>query len=198
MTTVVSELETIVSRILSKRRITHVRSVIDFSKKLGEIYGVDLDRLELAALSHDMFRDIPPRKLLKIAQVYGLEISELERIHPVLLHGKVAAEYLKRRFNVNDEEVLLAVAYHTSGHVSFKEIGKILFIADSLEYTRDFPGVDVLRKIAFRSLEEGFFQVLKNKIFYAVGRDLLLIPETVELWNSILMKRGGHVDEEVE
>jgi len=198
MTLVIDELEAILNRVLSKKRIVHVKSVVDFSKRLGEIYNVDLNRLELAALSHDMFRDVPPRKLLKMSRAYGLKISDLEKAHPVLLHGKVAAEFLKRRFGVDDEEVLIAVAYHTSGHVGFREIGKILFIADSLEFTRDFPGVDALRKIAFRNLEEGFFQVLKNKIFYAVGRDLLLIPETVELWNSILMSRGGHVDEEIE
>jgi len=162
------------------------------------MYGADLNKIELAALSHDLFRDVPPRKLLKMAWAYGLKISELERTHPVLLHGKVAAEFLKRRFNVEDEEVLNAVAYHTSGHVSFGTVGQILFIADSLEFTRDFPGVNELRRIAFRNLEEGFFQVLKNKIFYAVGKNYLLIPETVELWNSILMKRGGLIDEEVE
>lgn len=111
-----------------------MRSVVEFSRKLGEIYGADLNKIELAALSHDLFRDVPPRKLLKMARAYGLKISELERTHPVLLHGKVAAEFLKRRFNVEDEEVLNAVAYHTSGHVSFGTVGQILFIADSLEF----------------------------------------------------------------
>jgi predicted HD superfamily hydrolase involved in NAD metabolism len=198
MVVITNELESIMERLLSRKRINHVRSVVEFSRKLGEMYGADLNKIELAALSHDLFRDVPPRKLLKMARAYGLKISELERTHPVLLHGKVAAEFLKRRFNVEDEEVLNAVAYHTSGHVSFGTVGQILFIADSLEFTRDFPGVNELRRIAFRNLEEGFFQVLKNKIFYAVGKNYLLIPETVELWNSILMRRGGLVDEEVE
>ncbi|HBU00761.1 MAG: Metal dependent phosphohydrolase [Thermotoga petrophila] len=198
MVVITNELESIMERLLSRKRINHVRSVVEFSRKLGEMYGADLNKIELAALSHDLFRDVPPRKLLKMAWAYGLKISELERTHPVLLHGKVAAEFLKRRFNVEDEEVLNAVAYHTSGHVSFGTVGQILFIADSLEFTRDFPGVNELRRIAFRNLEEGFFQVLKNKIFYAVGKNYLLIPETVELWNSILMKRGGLIDEEVE
>lgn len=198
MIAILSDLETLLGRLLTEKRRFHVFSVVEFARKIGEAYGVDMERLEMASLAHDLFRDVSPRRLLRMARAYGLKVSEIERYHPVLLHGKVAAEYLRRRYRVEDEEVLMAVAYHTSGHVSFGEIGKILFVADSIEPTRNFPGVESLRRIVFQSLEEGFSQVLKNKIFYAVGRDLLLLPETVELWNSVLTKKGGRVDEELE
>jgi len=193
---VIENLEELAYLLLTDYRRRHLFSVRDFSLMLAEKHDVDPTKCEIAAISHDLFRDVNSLKLLRMAKAYRIEINHIERVHPVLLHGKVSAEFLRRRFGIEDEEILYAVAYHTSGHVSFDKIGKILFVSDSVEMTRDYPGVDELRRIAMMDLEEAFFQVLKNKITYAVRKDYLLLPETVEVWNKVVSLRGGKLEEE--
>lgn len=193
---VIENLEELAHLLLTDNRRKHLFSVRDFSLILAKKHAVDSIKCEIAAISHDLFRDVNPLKLLKMAKAYRINMSHIEKLHPVLLHGKVSAEFLKKRFVIEDEEILCAVAYHTSGHVNFDKIGKILFISDSVEMTRDYPGVEKLRQIAMIDLEEAFFQVLKNKITYAVKKNYLLLPETVKVWNKIVFLRGGRFEEE--
>ena len=167
-------------------RLQHTISVRDFALILSQIHGVDPRRVEIAAVSHDLFRDVPPWKLLKIAEIWNLEIEKVERSHPVLLHGKVASEFLKRRFGCKDESILLAVAYHTSGHPKLDEIGKILLISDTVGFDRDFDDVERIRKIAFMDLEMAFREVIRNRMVYAIETGRYVLPKSVETWNELV------------
>ena len=169
-----------------KERRFHIISVRDFSLLLSKIHGADPFKVELAALSHDMFRDVPPKKLLRMAEVWGLDVEDVERKHPVLLHGKIAGEFLRRRFGFEDEEVILAVSFHTSGHPKFNKIGKILTVADTVAYDRDFPGVDELRSVAFRDLERAYFEVIRERIVYALMSGRYVLKKSMETWNELV------------
>lgn len=172
-----------------EERKEHILSVRDFALTLAHLYGVEPRRVEVAALAHDLFRDVSPEILLRIAGLWGVEITGIERRHPVLLHGKVAAEFLRWRFCYDDKEVLNAVAYHTSGHPEFEEIGKILIVSDTVSYDRNFPDVEELRKIAFRNLETAYREVLKNRITYALESGKFLLEMSVRAWNKVVERR---------
>ena len=182
----VEEVLMIADRVMTKERFLHTINVRDFALLLARIHRVDPRRVELAAVSHDLFRDISSEKLLRISKAWDLEIEEVERNHPILLHGKVAAEFLRRRFGIDDTSVLLSVAYHTSGHPDMDDIGKILVVSDTAGFDRDFPGVEKLRDVAYRDLERAFVEVLKNRMVYALETNRYLLPKSVETWNSVV------------
>ncbi len=171
---------------MKPERLRHTISVRDFALILSHTHGVDPRRVEIAATSHDLFRDVPPWKLLKIAEIWNLDIEPVERAHPVLLHGKIASEFLKRRFGCEDESILLAVAYHTSGHPKLDEIGKILLISDTVGFDREFKDVDRMRKIALEDLEMAFREVIKNRMVYAIETGRYVLPKSVETWNELV------------
>lgn len=189
MQTIINELTRALNLLLSPRRRRHVFSCCEFARKLANLHGVDLERITIACLAHDAFRDVSTSKLLKIARAYGIEPSEMELEHPVLLHGKVAAEYLRRRFKLDDSEIIDAVAFHTSGKPNMGSVAKILFLADALEETRVYEGVEHLRKLAEKDLDEALIQTLRNKVCYAMRKEYLLLPETVEMWNWLLQNK---------
>jgi len=78
------------------------------------------------------------------------------------------------------------VRYHTSGSPELDTLGKIVFLADSLEFGRVYDKVETLRKLSFKNLDTAVFETLKNKMIYALKRNLLLLPESVEMWNSMI------------
>ncbi|AEH50665.1 bis(5'-nucleosyl)-tetraphosphatase (symmetrical) YqeK [Pseudothermotoga thermarum] len=184
----ISELRNLAFHFLTPSRYNHAMKCVEFGLKLAEIHKIDKQKVEISCLAHDLFRDFPPNILLKLASRYGIVINDYELVNPVLLHGKVAAKYLERRYQLRDEKLLLAVAYHTSGHKDFDEVGKILFLADSLEESRDYESVQELRKLAMEDLKEGLLKTLANKICYAIQRSYLLLPETIEMWNELIKR----------
>ncbi|KAF2962477.1 bis(5'-nucleosyl)-tetraphosphatase (symmetrical) YqeK [Fervidobacterium sp. 2310opik-2] len=179
-------LERAVELLVLEERKPHIYGVVEFCEKLARRYGLDNEKLKTMALSHDLFRDVEGEKLKKIASLYGIELSEIVLKKPILLHGFVASEYLKRRFGVNDYDVLLGVGYHTSGHPEFGVYGKALALADSLEFTRIYDGVNKFRELAFYDMELAYREVIRNKIIYAVNFNLYVLPYTVETWNKIV------------
>ncbi len=185
----ISKLKHLASKLTSADRYRHTVSCVNFGLKLAERHNVDKEKVKIACLAHDLFRDFDPEILLKIALYYAIPINEYEFAKPTLLHGKISAEYLRRRFEVGDEKLLIAISHHTSGHKSFDAIGKILFLADSLEEGRNYDNVEKLRQLAYEDLEKALLEVLENKICYAVKRGYMLLPETIEMWNE-LIKRG--------
>ncbi|KAF2958769.1 hypothetical protein AS159_03590 [Thermotoga sp. Ku-13t] len=189
MRRIIEELRHVLDILSSPKRKQHVLSCCEFARKLAKLHRVDEDKVVVACLAHDAFRDVPATKLLRIARSYGIEPSEMELEHPVLLHGKIAAEYLKRRFKFDDQDVLDAVAFHTSGKAGMNEVGKIVFLADALEETRVYEGVEDLRRLAERDLDEALIRTLRSKVCYAMKKEYLLLSETVEMWNWLLRKR---------
>jgi len=175
--------------LLTERRKKHIFAVRDFALKLAYIHKADPTRVEIAALSHDLFRDVPPGKLLKLAKLWNIKIDDEEKNHPVLLHGKVAAEFIRRRFKLEDKSILLAIGYHTSSHPDFDEIGKIVTIADTIGYDRDFECIEKLREIAIENLEEGYLIVLANRMKYYINTGRFILEDTVKSWNKIVGRR---------
>lgn len=183
---IANELEKHINLLVLEERKSHVYGVLDFCKRLAKRYALSKDKLAVMALAHDLFRDTPSNKLSKMANCYGIEISELFAKRPILIHGLVSSAYLKRRFGIEDEDILLGVAYHTSGHPDFGALGKALVLADSLELTRVYDKVNQLREIAFYDLDIAYVEVIRNKIDYAVNHNLYLLPETVDTWNKLM------------
>ena len=173
---------------VSEKRYEHVMSVKKFSEDILNKHKIDdkkiINGIKISVISHDLFRDISDDKMIKKSLEYGLIPNALEKNTPILLHGKISAEYLKNNYSI-DNEVYKAIYFHTSGNVCFKTIGKILIISDTLEYNREFKGVEKLRKISFENLEKGFFNVIKNRINFAVKNDLPILKETYTLYNKL-------------
>lgn len=188
-----AEIKLMVKILVKDERYSHVEGTAKFAKALAKIHNLDQTIAEFMAYAHDLFRDISYEKLFKISKVYSIEITSHDLTNPILLHGKVAAEFVKRRFKINDSDILTGIAFHTSGYKDLGIYGKVLFLADSLEETRTYPNVNKLRELAFKDIEVAYFEVLRNKIIYALSRDLLILPESVESWNNLIMKKKGGV-----
>jgi HD superfamily phosphohydrolase YqeK len=62
---------------------------------------------------------------------------------------------------------------------------KILFVADKVEKTRKYDGVEDLRILALKDINLCLIEVYKNTIIYVINKNDLLHPDTSRIWNSI-------------
>ena len=132
----------------------HVLGTAATAVKLAEKYGADVHRAEVAGLLHDCTKKLNMEEQLELCGRYGIQLDELEQKALKLLHAKTGAAAAARIFGENNA-VVSAIDYHTTGRAHMTLLEKIIYIADYMEPNRDFPGIDRLREAVWRDLDEG-------------------------------------------
>lgn len=160
-----------------KRRI-HTYGVVKTALELAEIYGADPYKAELASLFHDLYRGVPVNVLNYYVKHLGLDKKYLD--NPNLSHGKIAAEIIKRDYGITDNDIINAVSYHTTGRPNMSLLEKIIYIADAVEPNRNYPGVDKIRKIVKKDLDEACLTSLTNTINYITSEGIFLDDDTIK------------------
>ena len=162
---------------LTEKRQIHTEGVRQTAIQLAERYGTEKEKAELAALFHDMCRNLP----VEVSNYYvrHLELPEKYLDNVNLAHGKIAAFLMKREFGIEDEDLLNAVSYHTTGRPEMSLLEKIIYIADAIEPGRRYPGVAKLRQAAFEDLDQACLLSLSNTICYVRGENKFLDEDTV-------------------
>ncbi|MBQ8165841.1 MAG: bis(5'-nucleosyl)-tetraphosphatase (symmetrical) YqeK, partial [Lachnospiraceae bacterium] len=109
----------------------------------------------------------PTKEKLEKARKHGLAISKFEEKNPDMLHGKLGAYYAKARYEVDDEEILDAITYHTTGRPNMTLLDKIIFVADYIEPNRkELKDMDIIRREAFVDIDVCVIHILKNTLDY--------------------------------
>ena len=94
----------------------------------------------------------------------------MERLNPALIHGKLGAFYAKTKYQVEDEEILSAIRYHTTGHPDMTVLEKIIYLADYIEPGRAMDckphSLQEVRTACFQNLDNGMRFALENGISY--------------------------------
>ena len=147
------------------------------AKELAKRYGADVKKAELAALCHDLYRKLDAGGLAQAVRELGIDEKYAGNIN--LAHGKVAAAAMKRDFGINDEDVLNAVSFHTTGRAGMSLLEKIIYVADGAEENRDYPGVERVRKAAFEDIDKACLMMMENTIEYVKGQGQNLDEETL-------------------
>lgn len=183
---------------LSSTRFRHSLNVMETALKMGERFGLlglnsrkTEEKLWLAALLHDYAKDLSEQELLILAGENNLITCKVEEVQPDLLHGPVGALLCRRDLQIEDEEILRAIHYHTTGYAQMTLLEKIVFLADLVEPSRKYAGVDELRKICEDDVDKGLLFAFDSTLQYVLRRNLLIHPLTVLARNELLLSIGG-------
>ena len=147
---------------MSEKRRNHTANVVKVAKELAHKYGADEEKAEFAAKCHDFFRGKNIATINSLVRHYGLPEKYIDS--PNLAHGKLAAEFLEKDLGIDDEEIIDAVSFHTTGRKDMSLLEKIVFIADAIEPNRDYPGVDEIRAMAYKDIDKACLMSLEGTI----------------------------------
>ena len=137
---------------LNGRRMAHVLGTEQEAIRLSMRYGGDVEKARRAALLHDCTKRLSPDAQLQLCRRYEIPLDKQERVMTKLLHAKTGAAVARELFGV-DDEIFDAIFYHTTGRANMTLLEKIIYLADYIEPSRDFMGVDELRKASCRDLD---------------------------------------------
>lgn len=171
---------------LKQARFLHSLGVMDTAVSLAAHYGADLTKARIAGLVHDCAKNMKGEALLQLVKENGYPIDIIYEKSPELLHGIAGAIIAKSLFGVCDSEVLTAVTYHTTGREAMSLLDKIIYIADYIEPSRDFPGVESIRESAFVDLDATLIKCFDTTIKYVLDKGQLLHLDTINSRNYVL------------
>ena len=153
--------------VLKKKRFEHTLGVRYTAGALAMCHGVDLKRAQLAGLLHDCAKHYTDEQLLQTAKKNNIEVSSAERRSPQLLHAKMGALLAKQEYGVEDEKILNAIRFHTTGKPDMTDLEKIIFIADYIEPNRRMlEQLPKCRKLAYENLDNAMYEILKSTLSY--------------------------------
>ena len=173
-------------KLVSKKRFKHTLGVFETAEMLAMAYEVDVQKARMAALLHDCAKGIKGDSVRKYVFEHTVFLDEIEKKETALSHGAIGAHMARSEFGINDDEIISAIRYHTTGKPDMTKLEKIVYIADFIEPNRSYPGVDELRKLAFEDLDLALLMAFDNTIRYVLSIRKLLHTRTIEARNFIL------------
>ena len=156
---------------LTASRFEHTISVSFICTALAMRYGCDLNKAELAGLLHDCAKPYGDDEIIRKCRKQGLSLTDDELKAPVVLHAKYGAWLAKHKYRINDEEIINAIRWHTTGRPEMSTLEKIVFTADYIEPRRDrAANLTLVRSMAFADLDECVYLILKDTLDYLAGK----------------------------
>lgn len=173
---------------LTEHRFVHSLNVADSAKELARLYGCDEDIAYTTGLIHDACKDIPTGLQLSYMLENGMELTEIEISTAKLYHAMCGSLYIQKEFGIDNQDMINAVRYHTTGRKNMSLLEKIVFIADFISAERSYDGVEIMREKASRSLDEAIVEGLGFTIKDLIDRGGRFIhPDTIDAYNDAMM-----------
>lgn len=177
------ELLTRVAASVSEYRYKHILGVEQAARKLALRFNEDEELASIAALVHDYAKERSDADFKKVIMANGLD-QDLLNWNNFIWHGVVGAEIIKAELNINDERVLNAVRKHTVGAAVMTTLDKIIYVADFIETGRDFPGVELARRLAEKDLDLAVAYETKHTLEYLLAQNKTIYPAAILTYNA--------------
>ena len=90
----------------------------------------------------------------------------------------------KVKYDIDDEEVLGAIRWHTTGKPNMNLLEKIVYVADYIEPNRcEAPRLEEIRKLAFSDLDRTVAEILYDTINFLNTKSGAIDPTTQITYN---------------
>ena len=164
---------------LPPMRYEHSLSVSYTCICLAMRYGYDMDKAEIAGLLHDCGKRFSDDVILKKCEKKNIPMTNEQRDVQAVLHANYGAWLARHKYQIEDEEILNAILYHTTGKPEMTTLEKILYVADYMEPRRNkAPDLARIRLLAFQDLDETVYQILKGTLEYLEAKGGNVHPTT--------------------
>ena len=186
-------LENAVRRIVSLSRFLHSRNTAILARDLCIRFHLDPSAGYLAGIVHDMCKSMEADELIRLALEDGRGISDLEKEKPGLLHGRAAAVFIQKHYKIKDQEILDSVSSHVTGGPDMSALAKIIYIADKIEVTRNWPPLRIRELCEEGDLDELFEAVLEDNVTFLHSQRKEIAEGTLRLLAAMGEKSAARI-----
>lgn len=161
---------------LKEERWQHTIRVCKSAVKNRSQAGVD----ELTALTASALHDVA--KYLPITDERLKNCPIPQNVPNPVVHQYTGAYIAQTVFGIQNEDILNAIRFHTSGRPEMSKLEQLIFLADMVEDGRDFPGVEPLRKLFYTNLTACLQASLIHQVEYLLRDGKPVYPLTLQAY----------------
>ena len=166
---------------LRPTRFQHTLGVTYTACALAMRYGEDISKARLAGLLHDCAKHLPADEMIAMCRVSAWPVSETAEENHKLLHAGAGPVLAARTYGVEEEDILLAIAWHTTGRPDMTLLEEIVFVADYIEPNRnEAPRLNEIRNVVFTDLHAATRMILEDTLEHLKSLDVIIDPATAE------------------
>lgn len=182
---------------ISGKRLSHTYCVMEEVSKLGKLYrlsDIDIKKLEIAGLLHDITKEKSLDQQLQLCRHFGYDYTNDDVSSPKVLHSLTGAYLAREKYGDSVDDIIFnAIKYHTTGCPNMSIYEKLLYLADYIEPSRTFGDCVRLRELFY--LAEEFTEEHLDRILlisYDMTLSVLITeeqyihPETVAARNYLI------------
>ncbi len=186
----IAEYKKIIKSMMSENRYNHCVNVSKEAVKLAKRYGGDEEKAAISGILHDITKEMPKEEQLQIMLDSGIILDDIQKNAPKLWHGISGSVYIKNHLDIDDEDILNAICYHTTGRAGMSLLEKIIFVADFTSEERTYKGVATMRKKSRKSLEDAMLYGFKFTFSDLSSRELAIHPDELACYNEIVLNNS--------
>ncbi len=166
--------------VLTPKRFRHTQGVAEEAVRLAERYGADMEKAYYAGLLHDCAKCYTDEEKLSMCEEYNVPLDDVLMKQPDLAHSFLGAALARAEYGVDDEDIINAICYHTTGRANMSLLEKIIYIADYIEPNREFfPGLEEIRQLAYTDIDRAVEYSLRNTIDYNTNKKRIIHPLSI-------------------
>jgi len=188
----IEQMDLLLKQSIKQGRYMHSVRTMNEAVALAEHYGEDRKKAAVAGLLHDCAKDLTDDETLEYCRANGIYLSEVEKNQVFLVHGEVGAIIAREKYGVEDESILSAIKYHTTGCANMSMLDKIIFLADYIEPGRTHSEVQITRELAYKDLNMALISAFDSTIKFVISQRGLIHPNTIDARNNLLMLISQH------
>lgn len=149
------------------RRLNHILGVYKTATKLGELHDLNVEKLQIAALLHDITKYYTKEENTKIIKENYPNYKEiLSEFDEKILHSFTARVVAQKKYNIKDVDILDSILYHTIGKENMTPYEQVIFLSDYIEPNRTYDSCVLVREIAFVDLNKATLKAIEVYINY--------------------------------
>lgn len=180
----IKKIKKLLAKNLEEKRYEHTIGVADTAACLAMRYGYNVEKAYVAGLLHDCAKCIDNDKKIQLCKKYKVKLTKVEIENPFLIHAKLGAALAKEKYDVDDEEILSAIQYHTTGKENMSLLEKIIFSADYIEPGRKMIlGLEEIRNTIFIDFDKAVYIILENTIKHLNNKNQIIDETSLSAYN---------------
>ena len=163
---------------LDRQRFEHTLGVEQTAREMARVFGENEEKAALAGLLHDCAKCMPLSQMVKAAK--HADVDPVMKESKALMHAVAGRCVAQSVYSVQDEDVLGAIRWHTTGHANMTRLEKIIYLADVIEPNRKpYPGLEALRAQCMQDLDGAMHTALRMSLEHVKEQGKTLHPDTL-------------------
>lgn len=163
---------------LDRQRFEHTLGVEQTARQMARVFGEDEEKAALAGLLHDCAKCMPLSQMIKAAR--RADVDPVMKESKALMHAVAGRCVAQDVYGVQDEDVLGAIRWHTTGRAGMTRLEKIIYLADVIEPNRKpYPGLEDLRALCMQDLDGAMHAALCQSLEHVREQGKPLHPDTL-------------------